>query len=157
MEHIGEAIFDIPFMIQSHAESMKKILGALQDLPAKQHSQFSHSLWNWAGLAVLVTWQILKGSQDFLYTFNLVLYHKWDVNVLQFFSLISDSLGGVTWHYCLYFFCPNIERTLLPFDVWVFLLCLLISFYVRSLSDIFIKRYNQRRDNVRCTYVVNRN
>ena len=28
-EHIGEAIFDIPFMIQSHAESMKKILGAL--------------------------------------------------------------------------------------------------------------------------------
>ena len=25
----GEAIFDIPFMIQSHAESMKKILGAL--------------------------------------------------------------------------------------------------------------------------------
>ena len=26
---VGEAIFDIPFMIQSHAESMKKILGAL--------------------------------------------------------------------------------------------------------------------------------
>ena len=29
LEHKGEAIFDIPFMIQSHAESMKKILGAL--------------------------------------------------------------------------------------------------------------------------------
>ena len=28
-EHIGKVIFDIPFMIQSHAESMKKILGAL--------------------------------------------------------------------------------------------------------------------------------
>ena len=28
-EGIGEAIFDIPFMIQNHAESMKKILGAL--------------------------------------------------------------------------------------------------------------------------------
>ena len=28
-EQIGEAIFDIPFMIQSQAESMKKILGAL--------------------------------------------------------------------------------------------------------------------------------
>ena len=28
-EHIGEAMFDIPFMIQSHAESMKKILGAI--------------------------------------------------------------------------------------------------------------------------------
>ena len=26
MEHIGEAIFDIPSMIQSQAESMKKIL-----------------------------------------------------------------------------------------------------------------------------------
>jgi hypothetical protein len=29
MEHKGKAIFDIPFMIQSLAESMKKILGAL--------------------------------------------------------------------------------------------------------------------------------
>ena len=29
LEHIGKAIFGIPFMIQSHAESMKKILGAL--------------------------------------------------------------------------------------------------------------------------------
>jgi hypothetical protein len=42
----------------------------------------------------------LKGSQDFLHTFSMALYHKWDVKngfayVLQFFSLISDSLGGV--------------------------------------------------------------
>ena len=29
LEHIGKAIFDIPFMIQSHAESIKKILWAL--------------------------------------------------------------------------------------------------------------------------------
>ena len=29
MKHIGEAIFDILFMIQSHAESMKKILGTI--------------------------------------------------------------------------------------------------------------------------------
>ena len=28
LEHIGEAIFDIPFMIQSHTESVRKILGA---------------------------------------------------------------------------------------------------------------------------------
>ena len=34
LEHIGKAIFDIPFMIQSHAESIKTILGALSDLPA---------------------------------------------------------------------------------------------------------------------------
>ena len=29
MEGKGEASFDIPFLIQSHAESMKKIMGAL--------------------------------------------------------------------------------------------------------------------------------
>ena len=29
LEHIGKVIFDIPFMTQSHAESMKKILGAV--------------------------------------------------------------------------------------------------------------------------------
>ena len=33
-EHIDEAIFDIPYMIQSHAESLNKILGALSNLPA---------------------------------------------------------------------------------------------------------------------------
>ena len=36
----------------------------------------------------------------FIHTFSMVLYHKWDVKndfayVLQFFSLISDSLGSV--------------------------------------------------------------
>ena len=29
LEHMGEAIFDIPFIIQSHAESIKKIMEAL--------------------------------------------------------------------------------------------------------------------------------
>ena len=43
---------------------------------------------------------MLKGSLDFVYTFSTALYHKWDVKngfayVLQFFSLISDDLGGV--------------------------------------------------------------
>ena len=28
-EHIGKVIFDIPFMIESHAESKNKIMGAL--------------------------------------------------------------------------------------------------------------------------------
>ena len=46
-----------------------------------------------AELAVLVSWCALKGSQDFLHTFGIGLCHKWDV--LIFFSLISDSLGGV--------------------------------------------------------------
>ena len=41
-----------------------------------------------------------KKFQDFLYTFSMALYHEWDVKngfayVLQFFSLISDVLGGV--------------------------------------------------------------
>ena len=49
-------------LIQSHAESMKKILGA------NQHSQFSHNLWNWAELCQLA------GSQDFLHTFSMALY-----------------------------------------------------------------------------------
>ena len=36
----------------------------------------------------------------FFQTFSMALYHKWDVKndfayVLQFFSLISDSLGSV--------------------------------------------------------------
>ena len=79
---------------------MKKIMGALQDLPANQHSQSSpiHSIM--AGLAVLVCWQILWGSHDFLHTFSMALYHKWDVKsgfnfVHKFFMLISDGLGGV--------------------------------------------------------------
>ena len=40
----------------------------------------------------------LNGSQDFLYTFSMVFYYKLDVKndyVIQFFSLISDSLGSV--------------------------------------------------------------
>ena len=53
-----------------------------------------------AGLAVLFSWRIVKGSQDFLHTSSMVLYHKWYVKnsfayVLQFFSPISDGLGGV--------------------------------------------------------------
>ena len=44
MKKIGahrQSHFDIPFLIQSHAERMKKILEALQDLPANQHTQSS--------------------------------------------------------------------------------------------------------------------
>ena len=52
---------------------------------------------NWAGLAVLVSWKILKGTHDFLYTFSMALDYKWGVKtgftfVLQFFMLISDGL-----------------------------------------------------------------
>ena len=79
---------------------MNKILGALQDLPANWHSQSSPISQIMTGLAALVSWQILKGSQDFVHTFSMALYHKWDVKngftfMLQFFSLISDGLDGV--------------------------------------------------------------
>ena len=82
---------------------MKKILGAIQHLSANQHSQFSPIPQIMTELAVLVSWQILNGSQDFLHTFSITLYHKWVVKnvisfALQFFLLISDNLGGV---YCL--------------------------------------------------------
>jgi hypothetical protein len=60
-------------------------------------AQFSQIM---AGLAVLVIWWILYGSQDFFHTFSIALCHKWDVKsdfayVLQFFSIISDGLGSV--------------------------------------------------------------
>ena len=79
---------------------MEKILGAIQYLPANYQSQscpISHIM---ARLAVLVSWQVLNGSQDFFHPFSMALYHKWDVKnalayVLQFFSLITDSLGSV--------------------------------------------------------------
>ena len=40
-------------------------------------------------------------TAPFFHTFSMALYHKWDVKndfayVLQFFSLISDSLGSVS-------------------------------------------------------------
>ena len=55
---------------------------------------------NWAGLAVLVSWWILKGSHDFLHAFSMALYHKWDIKTvltfaLQFCMLICGGLGGV--------------------------------------------------------------
>ena len=119
MEGKDEAKFDIPFMIQSHVESMKKIMGALQDLPANQHSQSSPIPQIKTELAVLGSWQILKGSQDFLHTFSMALYHKWDVKngftyVLHFFSLISDSPGGVAtyMHVPLIMFFTNIRINL---------------------------------------------
>ena len=52
MRKIG-AIFDIPFMIQCHAESMKKIREPFRIYQLTSAAIFSHNLWNWAGLTVL--------------------------------------------------------------------------------------------------------
>ena len=50
---------------------------------------------------MLVSWYILKDSQDFFHTFSMAAYNKWDVKndftyELQFLSLISDGLDSVT-------------------------------------------------------------
>ena len=97
----GEASFDTPFRIQSHAESMKKIVEPFriyQLTSTANPAQFTQ-LWP-AGLAVLVSWQILKGSHDFLHTFSMALFPKWGVKngftfALEFFMPISDGLGSV--------------------------------------------------------------
>ena len=73
---------DIPFMIQSHAKSVNKILEALYRI---------YQLTSAANPSIIF---------DFVNTFSMALYHKWDVKngftfVLQLFSLLSDGLGGV--------------------------------------------------------------
>ena len=101
MEHIGKVIFDIPFMIESHAESMKKSWELFRIYTSYEISQSSPISQIMAGLDVSVLFWILKGSQDFFHSFSMALYHKRDdkndfAYVLQFFSLISDSLGSVS-------------------------------------------------------------
>ena len=44
---------------------------------------------------MLVSWFIRKGYQDFVHIISMDLYHPFLAYVLQFFSLISDSLDGV--------------------------------------------------------------
>ena len=91
--HTTQTIGKKVFMMQSHAESMKKILGALQDLPANQHSQSSPIPQIMTESAVLVSWQILHGSQDFLHIFSMVLqYHKWGVKTGFTFALQFSRL-----------------------------------------------------------------
>ena len=72
-----------------------------------------------AGLAVLVSWLILKGSHHFLHTFSMALYQKWGVKTgftfaLQFFMFISDGLGGVGGLNCQENFLNN-EAAEFPF------------------------------------------
>ena len=90
MEHICKVIFDSAFTIQSHAESMKKSWEPFRIYQPTSTANLAIICPNGLVLAVLVSWQILNGSQDFLHTFSMAFYHKWDV------SLISDSLGSVS-------------------------------------------------------------
>ena len=77
MEYIGKFILNIPFMIQIHAESMKKSWEPFR----------IYQITNTANSAILSAWIcIINGMSKMA----LPKY------VLQFFSLISDGLGGVT-------------------------------------------------------------
>ena len=49
----------------------------IYQLSSTAKCQCGHNWMNWAGLAVLVSWWILKGSHDFLHAFSMALYHKW--------------------------------------------------------------------------------
>ena len=84
------------------------MIQSLQDLPTNQHSQSSLIPKIMAEFSVLVSWQIPKWLPGF--SSYSALYHKWDVKngftyVLQFFSIISDGLGGVI-------LPSNIDKTL---------------------------------------------
>ena len=134
-------------MIKSHSKSINKILRALQDLPADQHSQSGHNLKNYAGLAVLVSWQFLKGFQDFVHTFSMALYHKWNVKndfafVLQFFSFISDGLGSVIQGFyfqdiCFYCYRTKDELLLTQVGIGIFLTILHINPNVSRSQKLF--------------------
>jgi hypothetical protein len=89
----GEASFDTPFMIQSHAESMKEIVGALFRIHQLTSTAISLN-YGWIGCA-------LAGRSCRTPTIFLIrtLHHKWGVKTgftfaLQFLMLISDCLGG---------------------------------------------------------------
>ena len=109
----GEASFDTPILVQSHAESIKKV----------QPNSLNYGRIGCASQLVvikgLVSWQIIKGSHDFLHTFSMALYHKWGVKndfvyVLQIFSLISDRLGGVAAHTLIFNFVNRTFSAILP-------------------------------------------
>ena len=82
---------------------------------------------NWAELAVLVSWCILKSSHDFLHTFSRALYPEWGVKTgftfaLQFFMLISDGLGGERYEKSelLLIFMKIACKTADNFDSWIY-------------------------------------
>ena len=69
LEHKFGVIFDTLFMIQSQDKNIKKILGALQNLPANQHSQSSSFYSIMAKLSALVIQPIeSKGHPGLLHT-----------------------------------------------------------------------------------------
>ena len=58
---------------------------------------------NWAGLAVLFSKQLLNGSQDFLFCFNILifiyffLYKTIEIHARAFLPLAISAVGSVKW------------------------------------------------------------
>ena len=80
---ICEAIFDTPFMIQIHAESMKKIVGALLDLPG------SVLIWKKKARTKVFNWSELHFSEV---TFHKIHILTSTANLAQFTQLCPDWL-----------------------------------------------------------------
>ena len=111
--------------------------------PRPSEISFHKLCLNW--LCQLFSWQILKGSQDFLHTFSMALYHKWDVKngfayVLTFFSLISDGLGSVKGgpHLSM-FWSRQTKRDIFMQDMnivyWLRQPCHIISYYAYQMHS----------------------
>ena len=72
-----------------------------------------------ADLAVLVSWEILNGSQDFLHTFSMALCHKWD---------IKNGFVYVCAPICLTYFwwsrwCVEYASSVFNCLLWIFMSC----------------------------------
>ena len=62
-------------ILKIYAESLKKIVGAVWELPAKYSTANQAKLgWKWAGLAVLFSRQLPNGSHDFFQTFSIYFF-----------------------------------------------------------------------------------
>ena len=62
-------------LLKKYAESLKKIVGAVWELPAKSTANPAKLGWKWAGLAVLFSRYLPNGSHDFFQTFSTDFYH----------------------------------------------------------------------------------
>ena len=82
---------------------MKKIMGAIWELPTKQHSQFNPFSPNlgWAGLAVLFSRQLPNGSHIFFHIFSIIFLSYLIMNpqttiAFTFLTHNISDIGGVT-------------------------------------------------------------
>ena len=130
-------------------------MGAVQGLPANQHSQSSHNMLNWARLAVLVSWQILNGSQDFFFLFStlsFIYFSKYEtivLYVLQFSLLIfflprQCSVGRLGCFYLLNY-CVNILISGWCLTIRVSIQGVKLNHFDPNFSDYMVHSYLRMR------------